>query len=322
MRILRVSACALAFVAGLCPTVSGAQPANRITEFALPNANSVPYGIAKGPDGNMWFAEKNGHRIGRIDAGGRIAEFALPRGGDPVAIAAGPDGNMWFTENTADRIGRIGMDGKIAEFALKAGSKPVDITAGPDGALWFTEFVNKIGRIDTSGKVETIDLSYGCAPNGITSDGRNVWFTQSGCDAIGRMDVRTRHVAWLKRPYGSAPAAIAPGLDGNVWFSENGDIGRINGAGKITEFPLHGTIGIASGITLGPDGNMWFDEISSRDDGTLLGKVARITGIGTIVSFSDGLTPGCLPVGMAFGTGGNLWFTEYEGNRIGMLRMH
>ncbi len=37
-----------------------------ITEFALPTASSAPTGITAGPDGNLWFAELGGNKIGRI----------------------------------------------------------------------------------------------------------------------------------------------------------------------------------------------------------------------------------------------------------------
>src|SRR5690242_18694640 len=57
----------------------------------------------------------------------------------------------------------------------------------------------------------------------------------------------------------SSPHTIAPGSDGNVWFSEYTglQIGRITPSGEITEFPSGGT----DGITLGPDGNVWFTSV-------------------------------------------------------------
>jgi hypothetical protein len=39
---------------------------NTITEYSIPTANSHPYGITAGPDGNLWFTESNGNQIGRI----------------------------------------------------------------------------------------------------------------------------------------------------------------------------------------------------------------------------------------------------------------
>jgi len=35
-------------------------------EFPIPTPGSQPVDITAGPDGNLWFAEQNGNKIGRI----------------------------------------------------------------------------------------------------------------------------------------------------------------------------------------------------------------------------------------------------------------
>ena len=60
---------------------------------------AVPYGIAAGPDGNLWFTEYDGDRIGRITPAGVVTEFSA--GITRTATDrdhGGPDGNLWFTE--------------------------------------------------------------------------------------------------------------------------------------------------------------------------------------------------------------------------------
>src|SRR6266567_4664757 len=142
------------------PTASiPASQTKNITEFATSTAGSKPEGITAGPDGNLWFTEFDGNKIGRISPDGSITEFRLPTDCgsvvycEPSAITAGPDGNLWFTEFDGNKIGRISPGGTIKEFPLSNGnSTPEGITAGPDGNLWFTEVDgNKIGRI-TLGK--------------------------------------------------------------------------------------------------------------------------------------------------------------------------
>jgi streptogramin lyase len=83
-----------------------------ITEF--PISTPVPMGITAGPDGNLWFAEFQGNKIGRITTAGLVTgEFPLPTnygssfGCAPEGITAGPDGNLWFTERAGNKIGRI-----------------------------------------------------------------------------------------------------------------------------------------------------------------------------------------------------------------------
>jgi virginiamycin B lyase len=37
-----------------------------ITEYPIPTANSMPRGIATGPDGNLWFVESAGNKIAKL----------------------------------------------------------------------------------------------------------------------------------------------------------------------------------------------------------------------------------------------------------------
>jgi virginiamycin B lyase len=104
------------------------------TTFTVPTPNAAVSSIVAGPDGNLWFTEKTGNKIGKVTLLGAFTEYALPvANSQPDKIAAGPDGNLWFVESTRARIGRITPAGAITEFALAAGSAPESITAGADG---------------------------------------------------------------------------------------------------------------------------------------------------------------------------------------------
>src|SRR5262249_23331445 len=46
-----------------------------ITEFPVLTAGSDPFGITAGPDGNLWFTEQIGDKIGRITPSGTVTEF-------------------------------------------------------------------------------------------------------------------------------------------------------------------------------------------------------------------------------------------------------
>ena len=81
--------------------------AGAFREFALPAADRMPVGIAVGGDGNLWFTEKQGNRIGRITAGRNDhGVCSADRQAGPDGIVLGPDGNIWFSEGEADRIAR------------------------------------------------------------------------------------------------------------------------------------------------------------------------------------------------------------------------
>jgi streptogramin lyase len=225
-----------------------------VTEFSAGiTSSSTPFILTAGPDGNVWFTEYTGNRIGRITPSGVVTEFSagITAGSGPVGIVLGPGGNLWFTESSGQRIGRITPAGVVTEFSagITPLSYPQGITAGADGNLWFTENnVSKIGRITPTGTVTEFPLS----PN-------------------------------------SGPLWIATGPDGNVWFSEydsTRQIGRITPTGVVTEF-LAGTTpnSYPTGIVAGPDGGMWFTE-------SAVDTIGRITAVEPVVPPVPAASPG------------------------------
>ncbi len=316
-----------ALVAGLalwCVGLVGVAGAATITEFAIPTPNSRPTDITAGPDGALWFTERDANKIGRITTAGAITEFAIPTAGSsPMGITAGPDGALWFTEFNGSKIGRITTAGAITEFAvpgptLGSTNVPLDITAGPDGALWFTDLafsgnftVNGIGRITTAGTITEFATPTASTlpPAGITAgpDGA-LWFTELDATKIGRITTGGTVTEFSLPTAGTEPAGITAGPDGALWFTEFERIGRITTGGAITEFPLAPHITPVD-ITAGPDGALWFTESN---------KIGRITTAGTITEFSLP-TPGSFPFGISVGPDGALWFTEFNGNRIGRI---
>jgi len=300
---------------------AGVAHAVQITEFSTGiSAGAEPYGIAAGPDGNVWFTELGANRIGRITPAGAVSEFSagISAKAGLNGIAAGADGNLWFTEQSLDRIGRITPSGVVTEFStgIKKSSGPFGIAAGPDGNVWFTEYSgNQIGRITPAGVVTEFKVA--SPPFGIaTGPDGNLWFTEQYGDRIGRITpagVVTEFAAGITP--GAAPYTIAEGPDGNLWFTEIGlnRVGRITPSGVVTEF----TTGIGSGarpygIAAGPDGNVWFTEFGAD-------RLARITPLGVVTEYGTGISAGAAPFGIVTGPDGNLWSTEYGLSRIAGL---
>ena len=137
-----------------------------------------------------------------------------------------------------------------------------------------------------------------------------------------RVHVGTIRQVNLPAPF--APQQIAPGPDGNMWFTDNFhpfgdpasyDIGRVTPAGVVTTFkaptPANGCQCVgASGITAGPDGNVWFT-------GTDAGNLYSITPDGSTITVYP--MPGATtrsgpqaaqPESVATGPDGNLWITD------------
>jgi len=119
---------------------------------AFPLAAGVSAGnLVGGPDGNLWFVERNAtlSGIGRITPDGVITDFWLTAKNTAMDITLGQDGNLWFTESNANAIGRITTDGVITEFSIPTpNAYPWGIASGVDGNIWFTEYdAKKIGQL-------------------------------------------------------------------------------------------------------------------------------------------------------------------------------
>ena len=170
---------------------------------------SQAYAITTGPDGNLWFTEYTGTRIGTFNPTTRMATEFGPLTSPASAITAGPDGNVWFAERAIDGsssvIGRVTPAGVITEFkTTPVPGSVVAMTAGADGRVWFVK------------------------------DGY-------GGPAVGRLDPATGTFTTFSTGLNGAFTlfgGITLGGDGNVWFTSyfDGLIGRVTPAGVITEF--------------------------------------------------------------------------------------
>jgi virginiamycin B lyase len=62
--------------------------------------------IGPGPNGNLWFTEYTGNKLGEITTGGAFTEVPITTANSqPSGLALGPDGNLWFVETGANAIG-------------------------------------------------------------------------------------------------------------------------------------------------------------------------------------------------------------------------
>lgn len=289
-----------------------------IIEYPLPTSTSNLYQITAGPDGNLWFAEADGNKIGKITPGGTITEYPIPTTlSSPVGITNGPDGNIWFTEYIGNKIGKITPSGTITEYPLPTAiSWPFGITAGPDGNLWFTEFSSgKIGKITPAGVITEYTVG-ASQPFNITSgpDG-NLWLTEYASNRIGKLTTSGVFTEYALPAGGDGPIGITLGPDNNLWFTEyvGNKIGKITTAGVVTEYAVPTATASPYGITAGSDGNLWFTEYT-------VPKIGQITPSGVITEYSIP-TANSFPLYIASGPDGNVWLTETVGNKIAKISL-
>jgi len=297
--------------------------AQQVTEFPVPTAVSNPFGVAAGPDGNVWFTESNSGKVGRITPAGVITEFQVPGIlAGLLAIVSGPDGALWFTGGLF-RITTAGVATKYGTFGGQF------LTTGPDGNLWLTGTPNKIARVSPSDP-NTVAVFTGVLPattfGGVTAgpDG-NVWFTEtdhaSKTARVARIDLTKLDgcaanpslciTEWTIPGENSDTqlTGITLGPDGAVWFTSTGKVNRITPGGVLTQFSA-ASASTQGGITLGADGALWYAGTG--------GKIGRITTSGALTEIfvSAGFTS---PRQIAAGPDGNIWFTEINANKIGRV---
>jgi|HubBroStandDraft_6_1064221.scaffolds.fasta_scaffold17257_2 streptogramin lyase len=283
--------------------------------LGIPTSDAEPQGITVGNDGNTWFTEFNGNKIGKV-VGGVVTEYAIPTSNSgPTAIVAGPDGNQWFTEFQASQVAKITSSGIITEYPLSPFAGPAGIVVGPDNALWVAEMgANSIAQITTGGSViEYILTTGGAIPFGITvgSDGA-LWFTESGASQIGR--ITTAGAITNEYPTATAsslPKFITSGPDGALWFTEQNAnmIGRISTSGVATEYAIPTVGSTPNGITEGPNARgtansaIWFTELGGNKIGTFTSQVLTVTpggsGSGTVTSSAPDVSGGQINCGSA-----------------------
>jgi virginiamycin B lyase len=282
---------------------------NAITEYPFGTNN---WDLVGGPDGNVWFTNRNANSVGKITPTGAVTSFALPSSAtSPAHITVGADGNLWITTSGGPGLVRMTTTGIFTFFTIpSASSNPQGITQGSDGNLWFTEYgTDRIGRSTPSGVITEFALPSGSRPSFIVSgpDG-NLWFSEEGSSKIGRIST-TGTLTEFALPSGStAPSGIASGPDGNLWVLVKGGkkIDRVTPTGTITELAIPGISGTPLRLTRGPDQNLWFT--MGAESGS---SIVRFTTAGAFTAFALPSGNGIVG-GVAAGADGLLWFTKYS----------
>ena len=281
-------------------------------------AGGNPHGIGTGSDGNVWFTEFSGNRVGRITPAGNVTEFSTGiLAANPVKIEPGPDGNLYLGYSTSTILQRLSLSGVPTTAATFSNTKLYGITIGSDGNLWIGETAsNVIAKLSLTGAFTeySTGITAGAAiSNAVAGPDGNIWFTENSTNIIGRITssgLVTQFSTGITA--GAGLLGITAGPDGNLWFTENtgNRVGRITPSGAVTEYSTGITVGSQPrNIVVGSDGNMWFDE----DTG---GRLASVTTSGTIQEYSAGFGGG-RTLDLTLGPDGNLWYSDFGDNKIG-----
>jgi virginiamycin B lyase len=314
-------------VTSLASPAAGLAATGDVKEFPLSTANSQPFGITKGPDGNVWFAEKGAGTpkpIGRIASDGTITEFPTAAGSTPYDITVGPDGNLWFTDQGLNQVGRITPSGNYTGFGGLGLVTPRGIATGPDGHIYVVDANAVAPEImelkDDGTKVKDIPIPTTASNPQFIARGPdgNMWFTEfSDPGKVGRVNLGNNPKDITEFTVGKSLLGVAAGADGKVYFTEASGtpkISRINPDGTGYESTPQLATGTSDpeGLAVGSDGNLYV----AIFNGSQIGQITPNLGL---QQFGSGITANSGPRLIATGADGNVWFTEETGNAIGRM---
>jgi virginiamycin B lyase len=160
-----------------------------------------------------------------------------------------------------------------------------------------------------------VPLGKGASPHGVIAgpDGA-AWITESGLNAIARVEPKSRAVRLFALPKGFEKANLNTATfdkSGTLWFTgQNGAYGRLDPAsGKLDAWKAPKGAG-PYGITTTPSGEVWYASLA----GDHIARVDTATGAATVV---DPPKPGVGPRRVWSDSKGVLWVSFWHSGEIG-----
>jgi streptogramin lyase len=309
-----------------------------------------PFGMARAPDGSLWFCEYGGHRLRRIGLDGEISTVAgtgergFSGDGGP-AIDARLDkphelrfdaaGDCYFTDMANHVIRRIerrtGLISTVAGTGGKRGyagdggpataallGQPHSLQFGPDGHLYLCDTGNHVVR-RVDGRTGVITTLAGTGVAGPTPDGAPLGGTPLrgpraiDFDAQGRLWLATREGNQVFRIDLQAGRIHHVAGTGRPGFTGNG--------GPAGEATLSGPKGIA----LDREGNVWLADTESHSIRRITpdGILEVMAGTGRRGDGPEGPGSACAlarPHGVFIEADGSILVGDSETHRLRRLR--
>jgi len=208
----------------------------RMQVFTLPSPNSDPRAIAAAPDGSIWFTETNPAGVGRIDAGGRTAEFRLPQGvtSGLTSIAVMPDGSVWtnpwyVVPNHPYWLSLTELSARgsvVHQLAVGRSGAAEFVAQGPNGMPWFSwgSVPWGVGEVLPGPRARTLSWNYFNNPSTMVlgPDG-NMWVAYPLLNHAGEYGVynsRSHSATIFEMPASSSELfAMVTGPDNTIAIS-------------------------------------------------------------------------------------------------------
>lgn len=311
-----------------------------LTTWSIPTPDSLPLGVAiDQANGQVYFAEFGGDKIGRLDPGSNlITEWAAGDGPNYLALDISTGNvSIYFTEGLGNRVSRLipSLNGYSYATVPTDNSWPngialqfIGMTLVPSD-IWFTERLgNKLARLTLGGLL--FDVVIISMPNQ-----RVITPSTQSLTPTTRVVTPSVTATWgspplppplmvdpgvTSGPFTEWPLALGPGHPALIARGPDEDLWISTETNSIIQFDPDSNAFIphslpsgspSLGLVADSAGHVWFTE--SWED--KIGRLDPTTGMLSEWSLSSGSQPFAL----AIGPDGTIWFSEREGDRIGNL---
>jgi uncharacterized protein (TIGR03437 family) len=298
---------------GIVSTIAGNGSHRYIGDglLALASPLGLPYGVAVDKDGNVYFSERDGHRIRKVKkgfittfAGNGTAGFSGDNGpatsanvNGPQGLAFDPAGNLYIADSSNNRIRKVTPNGTITTYATV--NNPIALLFN-SGNLYVVRSNCCVVSVDSSGNVTPFAGSGATGSSGDGGPAINAAFNN--------------------------PAGIARDGAGNFYVSDTkGSIRKITPGGIISTFIPTGQLIFPTSLNMDPAGNLL---ISDHIAGLIYkttpnGVLSILAGGGPDGLVNDGkiATSASLPIPneMAFDAAGNLYIGDEYNYRVRVI---
>ena len=257
---------------------------------------------------------------------GVLIQYSTPV--TPTHLIAASNGQIWYSSFFGSALGSLEPATLISRvFKLPEEKSIFGVALDATGGVWYST-VNAVGGNDAVGRLNTVTnlISEWRLPRnhfGLQVDPatQNVWFVSKGTasDQLGRLAPQTNQMTlWNLSPYTDTyDLDIAP--NGDIWFTAQPrglqGVGRLTpSTGQVTIWKLPSPAARPFQLHVISSNEVWLTEfdpsgnsISRLTPGT--NKLARY-----VVPTTDSSPAGLVKVG------DRVWFTQYDGNKIGLLK--
>ena len=300
-----------------------------LTQTGLSSANAYGFSVVA--------TNASGTSVAATTAFGQTPLTTLDRS---YAVTTGEDGSIWVASLQFQTVNQVTFEDGVwtPQPAIGVNGEPSALTVGQDGSIWVSnlgasnvqQITNGNGVWTPQPSISVIDESGYEAKNvAITTntDG-SIWVANRNYNSV--QQIANTNDTWTAQPplslsdkdgasnEGPLPNAITAGLDGSIWFANQGadssqggnsvqQVTNVNGAWTVQ--PAIAVGSTPQALTTGLDGSIWVANTGSNT----VQQIAQVNGAWVAQS---AIAVGTGPRGLVAGLDGSIWVANTGSNTV------